>query len=67
MATGKLPFEGQTQGSVFDSILNRAPIPPVQLNGALPAELERIIVKCLQKEREQVTSMPLRSAPIWSG
>ena len=45
MATGKLPFEGDTQGSVFDSILNRAPISPLQLNAALPAELERIISK----------------------
>ena len=52
MATGKLPFEGETQGSVFDSILNRAPIPPLQLNASLPAELERIIGKCLEKDRE---------------
>ena len=52
MATGKLPFEGETQGSVFDSILNRTPISPVSLNANLPAELERIIGKCLQKDRE---------------
>jgi serine/threonine protein kinase/tetratricopeptide (TPR) repeat protein len=52
MATGKLPFEGETRGSVFDSILNRAPIPPLHLNATLPAELERIIGKCLEKVRE---------------
>ena len=52
MATGKLPFEGETQGSVFDSILNLAPISPLQLNASLPAELERIISKCLEKDRE---------------
>ena len=52
MATGKLPFEGQTQGSVFDSILNCAPTPPVQLKATLPAGLEHIINKCLEKDRE---------------
>jgi serine/threonine protein kinase/Tfp pilus assembly protein PilF len=52
MATGKLPFEGETQGSVFDSILTRTPISPIYLNANLPAELERIIDKCLQKNRD---------------
>jgi len=52
MATGKLPFEGETKGRVFDSILNRAPISPLQLNASLPTELERIIGKCLEKDRE---------------
>ena len=52
MATGKLPFEGETQGRVFDSILNCAPVSPLQLNADLPAELERIIGKCLEKDRE---------------
>jgi eukaryotic-like serine/threonine-protein kinase len=52
MATGKLPFEGKTQGSIFDSILNRGPISPLRLNPALPAELDRIIEKCLEKDRD---------------
>ena len=52
MATGKLPFEGETQGSIFDFILNRDPIRPIHLNTALPAEIDRIIGKCLEKDRE---------------
>ncbi len=52
MATAKLPFEGETQGSVFDSILNRAPASIRKMNPDLPPELERIIGKCLEKDRE---------------
>jgi len=51
MATGWLPFRGETRASVFDSILNRAPTPISQLNAAAPAELERIVTKCLEKDR----------------
>ena len=51
MATSKLPFRGESAGIVLDSILNRAPVPPVRLNPDLPAELERIIDKCLEKDR----------------
>jgi eukaryotic-like serine/threonine-protein kinase len=52
MATGQLPFRGQSPAEIFDSILNRAPIPPVRLNPDLPAKLEEIINRALEKDRE---------------
>jgi eukaryotic-like serine/threonine-protein kinase len=50
-ATGQLPFAGESQGVIFSAILGRAPIPTMRLNPELPAELDRIISKCLEKDR----------------
>ena len=52
MSTGVLPFQGDTFGVIFDSILNRIPTPPVRLNPNLPPELERIIGKTLERDRD---------------
>ncbi len=52
MATGKLPFRGDTTGTIFDSILHHTPADPVRMNPDLPPKVENIISKALDKDRE---------------
>ena len=51
MATGVLPFQGETSAVVFEAILNREPAPITQANASLPGELDRILGKTLEKDR----------------
>ena len=52
MATGKQPFSGATSAVIFEAILNKIPAPPIQLNPGLPAPMEMILNKALEKDRE---------------
>ncbi len=50
MATGALPFRGESSGLILEAILNRPPVAPIRLNPNVPAELERIVNKALEKD-----------------
>ena len=52
MATGVAPFAGHSAAAIFDAILHRTPVSPTRLNARVPGKLERIISKCLQRNRE---------------
>ncbi len=52
MATGAVPFRGETSGVIFDAIMNRAPLAPIRLNPNLPPKLEDIINRALEKDRD---------------
>ena len=63
MATGFLPFTGESTGGVFDAILHKEPTEAIRLNTAVPTELQRIIDKALEKDRElrYLTAADLRA------
>jgi serine/threonine protein kinase len=52
MVTGSLPFQGVTSGAIFSEILNKVPVAPIRLNSSTPPDLENLIHKAIEKDRE---------------
>jgi eukaryotic-like serine/threonine-protein kinase len=52
MATGQQPFRGESEATIYEAILNRDPVPPATLNKEVPAKLEEVIHKALEKDRD---------------